>query len=291
MPRPCKKRRICELPKCKSFGPDDCISDESRMIFMTFDEYEAVRLIDLENMTQEECAGQMNVARTTAQAIYKSARTKLAESLINRKILKIEGGNFVLCSGRQPDCAFRRQHGWCCSGKTQPGNGENDSEPEPVHPKIGNSGGTKIRLTPILLFDEKGSSSMKIAVPYDNGQVFQHFGRSEFFKIYDVNHNQIEKSEIISTNGTGHCALIDLLEAAHAEILLCGGIGGGASQRLKESGIKFCSGVSGDADQAVSDFISGKLVSAADEETSCCHESSHEKNCGEGDCGRDSCSK
>ena len=84
MPRPCKRRRICALPENRSFAPvngnvESC--EEKEKIIMTLDEYEAVRLIDLEGLSQEECAGRMEVARTTAQAVYNSARTKLARCL------------------------------------------------------------------------------------------------------------------------------------------------------------------------------------------------------------------
>lgn len=97
MPRPCKRRRICAMPNCERFGPKDSSGREHQVIYMTVDEYEAIRLIDLEHMTQEQCAKQMNVARTTAQAIYNSARIKLAECLVNQKELCIAGGEYVLC--------------------------------------------------------------------------------------------------------------------------------------------------------------------------------------------------
>lgn len=71
---------------------------------MTVDEYEAIRLIDLEGFTQEECAGQMNIARTTVQGIYNDARKKVAESLVNGKVLFIEGGEYRLCDGRGKAC-------------------------------------------------------------------------------------------------------------------------------------------------------------------------------------------
>ena len=75
------------------------------IIVMTVDEYETIRLIDLAGLTQEECAGQMNIARTTIQGMYNSARKKLADSLVNGKILKIEGGDYKLCDGREEFCS------------------------------------------------------------------------------------------------------------------------------------------------------------------------------------------
>ncbi|WOC31971.1 MULTISPECIES: DUF134 domain-containing protein [Caproicibacterium] len=104
MPRPCKRRRICALPGCGRFGPKDAEAPQKPAITMTLDEFEAVRLIDLKGMTQEQCAAQMNVARTTAQAIYNSARIKLAECLVNQRELTIQGGEYVLCDGSAQNC-------------------------------------------------------------------------------------------------------------------------------------------------------------------------------------------
>lgn len=104
MPRPRKCRKVCCLPECKRFGPLDNMLDDDQFINMTVDEYESIRLIDLENMTQEECSAHMNVARTTVQLIYNEARKKLADSLVNRKILLIEGGEYVLCDNQEKPC-------------------------------------------------------------------------------------------------------------------------------------------------------------------------------------------
>ncbi len=98
MPRPIKWRNVCCMPKLNRFGPLD--ENESEIIIkMTIDEYETIRLIDLEGFTQEEASKQMNVARTTVQGIYIEARKKLADSLVNGKMLIIEGGEYKLCEG------------------------------------------------------------------------------------------------------------------------------------------------------------------------------------------------
>ena len=97
MPRPVKWRKVCCLPDNSRFGPLDSPADHNNAVRMTVDEYEAIRLIDLEGYTQEECAGQMNIARTTVQSIYSDARKKLAESLVNGKVLLIGGGEYRLC--------------------------------------------------------------------------------------------------------------------------------------------------------------------------------------------------
>ena len=104
MARPMKWRKVCCLPGCSRFGPLDSPADTANYVNMTVDEYETIRLIDLEGFTQEECAGQMNVARTTVQGIYIDARKKLAEALVNGKVLFIGGGEYRLCEGLGNGC-------------------------------------------------------------------------------------------------------------------------------------------------------------------------------------------
>ncbi|MGI6316545.1 MAG: DUF134 domain-containing protein [Christensenellales bacterium] len=114
MPRPRKRRRVCYLPDSNRFGPLDSFADAANTVNMTVDEYETIRLIDLDRFTQEECANQMNVSRTTVQGMYDMARRKLAESLVNGKVLCIEGGDYLLCNGRENGCgrgACRRHRG------------------------------------------------------------------------------------------------------------------------------------------------------------------------------------
>jgi len=110
MPRPRKCRNVCCLPEYNQFGPFRFKDNEDIPIHMTVDEYETIRLIDIEGLTQEECSIQMNVARTTVQAIYNDARKKLAESLVNGKVLQIEGGEYRLCDGHKKTCCRRG----CC---------------------------------------------------------------------------------------------------------------------------------------------------------------------------------
>ncbi len=102
---------------------------------------------------------------------------------------------------------------------------------------------------------------MKIAVTYDNGNVFQHFGRTEFFKVYEVEDNKVISSEVIGSNGVGHGALAGLLSEQSVDVLICGGIGGGAQAALAEAGVELCAGAEGDADQAVEAYLKGELVS------------------------------
>ena len=125
---------------------------------------------------------------------------------------------------------------------------------------------------------------MKIAVTYENGQVFQHFGHTEQFKLYTVENMQVVASEVIDTNGSGHEALADFLAVRGVSALVCGGIGDGAQAALSAAGIEICSGASGDADEAVAAFLRGELVSAG---VNCDHhDHDHEEGggCG-GSCG------
>ena len=125
---------------------------------------------------------------------------------------------------------------------------------------------------------------MKIAVTYDNGNVFQHFGKTENFKVYEVEDNKVVSSEVIGSNGTGHGALAGLLAEQGIDVLICGGIGGGAQSALAAAGIKLYGGVSGAADEAVEAYLAGKLDYNPD--VRCSHHE-HEHSCGEHKCGED----
>lgn len=131
---------------------------------------------------------------------------------------------------------------------------------------------------------------MKIAVTYENGQIFQHFGHTGQFKVYDVEDGKIVSSEVVDTNGSGHGALAGLLAGIRADALICGGIGGGAQTALAEAGIILYAGVSGDADKAVESLLKGSL--SYDPDAKCSHhdhEHSGEHTCGEHGCGGHNC--
>lgn len=249
MPRPCKRRRICAEPDCNWFGPlrtqadhqEDCQenhpadnqkdhpADGLSTVDMTLDEFETIRLIDLEGLTQEQCAERMGVARTTAQAIYNSARSKVAECLVRQRRLHIGGGDYVLCDGTADHCGHRSRH-HCCQGFLA------DRET-----------------------DTRRKKEMKIAVTYENGQIFQHFGHTEQFKVYEVQDGRVTGSEIIDAGGSGHGALAGFLKEHQVDALICGGIGGGARMALAEAGIELYGGAAGAADAAVEAFIGGSL--------------------------------
>lgn len=103
---------------------------------------------------------------------------------------------------------------------------------------------------------------MRIAVTYENGQVFQHFGHTQEFKIYEVEDGKVVSSEIIGSDGQGHGALAGLLSNKSIDVLICGGIGGGAQAALSEQGIELCAGASGDVDAAVEAYLKGELVNS-----------------------------
>ena len=243
MARPSRCRRVCAEPNCRGFVPQSKRSGGE--VVLTVDEYEVIRLIDYEKRTHEQCAAQMEVSRTTVTEIYERARFKIADSLVNGKALSISGGHYRVCGGERGRCCSQN----CIWKKTTT--------------------------------DKMGGFTMRIAVTYENGQVFQHFGHTEQMKIYDVENGQITAQQVVSTNGSGHGALAGFLAAQKVDTLICGGIGGGAQQALAQAGIKLYGGVSGDADEAVKALISGGLN--YDANVRCDH---HDHEHGEGhDCG------
>ena len=238
MPRPFRCRRIEQLPVYRSFSPDDVAAAES--VQMTVDEFEALRLLDDEGLTQEACAARMNIARTTVTAIYDSARKKIANVLVNGKRLLITGGHF---------------------------------EYEPVE------------INQVII--EKGTDSMRIAITYENGEIFQHFGHAEKFKLYDVEGGKIVNEQIVDTNGSGHGALAGFLQAVKADVLICGGIGMGAQMALSDAGIKLYAGVRGAADEAAKALAEGKLQ--YDPNARCDHHEHHDGDCGHEHCAEHHC--
>ena len=255
MPRPKKCRRVCDYPQTLTFLPEDHKNRE-QVVILTVDEYETIRLIDKEGLSQEQCGDFMQVARTTVQQIYASARKKLADVLVDGLPLRIEGGDYQLCNGDSQGCGCTN----CYKQKF------NQQYAKP-----------------------KGEHIMRIAVTYENGEIFQHFGHTEQFKVYDVENGKIVSSEVVDTNGSGHGALAGVLSALHVDALICGGIGGGAQAALAAAGIQLYGGVSGDADQAAEALAAGTL--AYNPNVMCSHhgEHHHEGNCGDHGCGHHSC--
>ena len=221
MARPFKKRRICSLPRFSQFCPKRA-DGEAPLITMSVEEFETIRLMDYHDMTQQECADQLGVARTTVQALYTAARKRLAASLVEGRPLQIDGGNYELCRAESGCGCPHRQLRRCPDG-------------------------------------QEGTIPMKLAVTYDNGQIFQHFGKTEQFKVYTLEDGKIVESHILGSNGAGHGALATLLQDEHIDTLICGGIGGGAQNALAQAGIRLYGGVQGDADAAAQALAEGKL--------------------------------
>ena len=142
MPRPVKCRKVCHFPNVLEFLPAGD-TEKNTPIVLTVDEYETIRLLDKEGYSQEQCAASMQVARTTVQRIYEIARKKIADALIDGHPLRIEGGDFRICDGQSSNCSF----GGCYK--------------QEIYKKYA---------------AEKGEGIMRIAVTYENGQIFQHFG-------------------------------------------------------------------------------------------------------------------
>lgn len=224
MPRPKRCRRVCSQPSFDRFEPCGCKSSE--IVSLTVDEYEVIRLVDFQKKTHEECSKAMDISRTTVTELYENARFKVSDSLVNGKTLEIKGGNYRLCTGDNPCCDD------CHCHKAESEKSE---------------------------FIIKGDCTMRIAVTYENGDVFQHFGHTEQFKVYDVVDGVIKEEHIVDTNGQGHGALASFLFSGGVDVLICGGIGGGAQSALAQAGIKLYGGVSGKADDAVKSFLDGSL--------------------------------
>ncbi len=253
MARPSRCRRICTEPAYDSFSPEG-ISCGERVV-LTVDEYEVIRLIDLEKLTHEQCARQMDISRTTVTEVYEAARGKIADSIVHGKLLLIAGGNYRLCDGS----AVRYCRKNC---RKTDGMAQNQA----------------VRA--------KGAGEMRIAVTFENGEVFQHFGHTGQFKIYDVEDGQITREQVIDTNGSGHGALSGFLGGMEVDTLICGGIGYGAKVALAEAGIELYGGVSGQADDAVKTFLAGNLDYNPDIQCSH-HDHGHQEGHCQGHCGED----
>ena len=254
MSRPTKCRRVCRFPENLEFSTME--KQVSEPIILTVDEYETIRLIDKEGLSQEECGTQLGVGRTTAQKIYETARRKLADALVLGRSLKIEGGEYYLCNGNSEFCYTRD-----CAKRQQ------------------------IKEYNI----EKGENVMRIAVTYENGEIFQHFGHTEQFKVYEVENGTITNAEVIDTNGSGHGALAGFLVQHGVDTLICGGIGGGAQNALAQAGIRLYGGCSGNADDAVAALLAGSLGYNPNVR---CNHHDHDGNghtCGDHGCGSHSC--
>lgn len=246
MPRPKRCRRVCSEPQFLCFSPRGVEQPEENIL--TVDEYEVIRLVDYEKKSHGQCAASMNISRTTVTEMYEKARYKIAECLVLGKRLSINGGNYQICPGQRT-----------CFGQA-------------------------CRKEKIL--SEKGEHTMRIAVTYQNGEIFQHFGHTEKFKVYDIENGKISSSRVVDADGFGHGALSGFLNNNEIDVLICGGIGGAAQVALSDAGIQLYGGVSGSADDAVHSLLEGKLNHHSNVMCSH-HEDGH--SCGNSDCGNQGC--
>lgn len=257
MPKPSRCRRVCAEPAFKSFRPSCDKNAEPVTLFV--DEYEAIRLIDFEKQTHEQCAQQMQISRTTATEIYEKARFKLADAIVNGKPLLITGGNYEVCHGSNSNCSRR------CRWR--------------------NSHQLNNRFYLI------GESKMKIAIPVKSDLIYQHFGMASQFKIYTVENNQVVQTDMINSEGRGHGMKLDLLLNNEVNCVICGGIGEGAIQGVTQAGIELIAGIGGIADEAVVAYLAGGLQGNLE---AACSKSQHQarhgqEHCGQGHCQNDHC--
>lgn len=247
MARPIRCRRICFEPKYDSFAP--CGVENMEQVLLTVDEFETIRLIDYEKKTHEQCARQMGISRTTVTEMYEKARTKIADCIVNGRMLCISGGNYALCDGSA----------WRCCGKKC----------------------DRAEYAAKTAGKRKEDRIMKIAVTYENGNVFQHFGHTEHFKIFETEGGKVTGTQIVDTEGSGHGALAGILSELNVDTLICGGIGAGAQTALAEAGIQLYGGVSGSVDETVEALLAGNLDFNPD--VHCDHHGHHGEghNCGE----------
>lgn len=271
MARPCKKRRICQRPQFRAFGPEPPTGRPP--VTMTLEEYECLRLLDYEGLTQEECAAQMLVARTTVQALYASARKRLTAALVEGRPLHFAGGSYAFCR-EMPNlsCPFRQSTACPCPRHLPD---DADGPAQAANPNISYQTHQTY---------QKGAFSMKLAITYNeaNETIFQHFGKTQAFKVYDIEDKKIVSSAVLPAGGAGHSALATLLQQNGVDTLICGGIGAGAQTALAKAGITLYGGASGNADKAAHDFLAGTLN--YDPAVHCSHHEHHEH--GQHGCGQ-----
>lgn len=232
--RPRKYRNVCGLPSSDRYGPLGMGKGQREFITMTIDQYETIRLIDLEGLTQEECSSQMNIARTTVQRIYSDARKILAESLVQGKVLKIEGGDYKICNGRGRFCGRGNCHG--------------------------------ARKNIDSLEKVKGEEkSMKIAIPVNKKsmetKVSENFGRAEYFLIYDLDSKEndyIDNKASSTPGGAGIIAAQTVVDSG-VDALITPRCGKNAGDVLLAGGVKIYKSEDVSVNENIKKFIGEEL--------------------------------
>lgn len=231
MPRPRKCRKVCGLPDTIEFQPVNR-ENEKYPVILTIDEYETIRLIDKEGMSQEECSAQMEVARTTVQQIYTSARKKIADTLVDGRPLKITGGHYKICNGEIHTCKYGR----CCKHKPC----ETDN------------------------LNRKKRIKMKLAIPVDEDKknVCVSFARAPYFMLFDETNEKIELIENTAASAEGGAGLkaAQVLVDQAVQALITVRCGENAAQVLQTADITIYKSEDTDAKQNIQLFKEKKLA-------------------------------
>lgn len=229
LPRPRKCRKVCSLPQNTCFHPAN-YGEENKIIIMTVDEYETIRLIDKENFSQEECGAYMNIARATVQQIYTSARKKLAEALVEGLILKIEGGDYQLCDGKEAYCNC----GGCCKHKNQ-----------------------KLHLN-------EGGRKMKFAIPLDENKkdVCITFARAPFMMFFDEEAGITEVVENPAAQAEGGAGIkaAQFIVDNGANVLITVRCGENAAEVFKAADVKIYKSDGKTAEENITAYKENKLA-------------------------------
>ena len=248
MPRPEKQRNICPLTGERRFSTEG----NAPALEIRADELEALRLCDLEELSQQEAADRMGISRGTLQRLLYSAHRQIAFALVRGRSIRLDPPTGSRCAGKD-NCRKRCRF---CRKNRKP--------------------------------TRNGGKSMIIAVTSANGEVFQHFGHTPEFTLYETKGDELLGPRVIPTGENGHGALAGILDALGVEVLICGGIGGGAQMALDEIGVKVVGGASGKVTDVVAAFLKGELEVNPDFQ---CHHHDHdaEHKCGEHGCGGHGC--
>ncbi len=231
MPRPRKCRKVCSMPQVMQFNPDS-VNLLSEPVILTVDEYEAIRLIDKQGFSQEECSAYMQVARTTAQLIYNSARRKLADALVEGRSLRIEGGDYRLCDGSEEYCGCGgcRKHLKNCSFN---------------HKTV----------------TAKEEKRMRIAIPLDENKknVCIVLSRAPFFLIYEDGDESIFENPAAASNSGAGVEAAQFLCDKEIDVLITVRCGENAAEVFNAADIKILKSAHKTAKEELEAYEAGEL--------------------------------
>lgn len=275
MSRPVKWRMVEHIPENTYFIPVGKPKCEIEEVNLKIEELEAMRLKDIEGLTQEECADKMHVSRQTFQNIIDEARKKVAIALNGGYAININGGNYTrnICKMRCLSCNQLYEVNYEEDIKRCPKCGSNK-----VECKNGNNFCKRCCRKNFELDCKNNKnmeeSIMKIAIPNNGSMVNQHFGKSASFVIVTIEDKKVINTEEISTAELmhQHKGLADLLVKNGASVVITGGIGMGAIMGLKENGLEVIKGASGEYKDVIAEYINGTLE---DKNVICNHHEEH----------------